>query len=220
MKALAVAASLALVLSAAPVFAQAGQGARPAQPAPTAPAPTAQTAPAPPPQPPAPFPQGAKIAFVNLQAIAQLSGEGKAATAKVQALIQKKQNEATAKQKALADNQNKVQSGTLNDAARAALEKEIERQNTEAQRFQQDAQTEINDLNQQLQNEFEQKLRPVLAELAKEKGIQVLLSATDAGLVWADAGLDLTMDAVKKLDSGGAAAAPKAAAPAPAPPKQ
>jgi outer membrane protein len=149
-----------------------------------------------------------------------LSAEGKAATGKVQALIQKKQNEATAKQKALADNQNKVQSGTLNDSARAALEKEIEKQTTEAQRFQQDAQTEINDLNQQLQNEFEQKLRPVLAELAKEKGIQVLLSATDAGLVWADAGLDLTMDAVKKLDAAGSAPKAAAPAPAPAPPKQ
>src|SRR6185369_9640834 len=148
MKVVVLAASLALVLSAAPVFAQA---ARPAQPAPVrptpAPAPAAQ-APAPvtpPPSPPAPFPAGAKVAYVNLQQIANLSVEGKNLTAQVQALMQKKQNEAAAKQKALADNQNKLQqSGALmSDAARTALEKDIERQNVEGQRFQQDAQAEI-----------------------------------------------------------------------------
>jgi hypothetical protein len=44
----------------------------------------------------------------------------------------------------------------------------------------------------------------------------VLLSAADAGVVWAEAGLDLTLDTVKKLDAM-AAAAKTAAAPAAAP---
>ena len=113
---------LALVwsLSAAPGHAQA-----PA--APPAAQPPAQTAPAP--QPPPVFPQGAKIGIVNLQLIAQLSVEGKASTAKVQALIAKKEGEAAAKAKQLQDNQTKLQQGgpLLNDAARAQLEKEIEK---------------------------------------------------------------------------------------------
>ena len=77
----------AFALSASPVFAQApGQApARPAQPQ-TAPARPA-TPPAAPPQfippPQVPFPAGAKIGFVNLQAIAQLTADGKAAAAKV-----------------------------------------------------------------------------------------------------------------------------------------
>jgi outer membrane protein len=225
MKVVVLAASLALGLSAAPILAQ--TPARPAQPTPaparpgTAPTPV----PAAPATPPAPFPVGAKVAYVNLQQVANLSAEGKSLTAKVQALMQKKQNEAAARQKSLADNQTKLQqSGTLlSEIARAALEKEIERQNVEGQRFQQDAQTEINELSQQLQNEFQQKLFPVLDLVAKEKGIDVLLSAADAGLVWAAPGLDLTMDAVRKLDEktlAGAkpAAPPAAAAPAPASP--
>jgi Skp family chaperone for outer membrane proteins len=215
MKVVVIAASLALGLSAAPVLAQA-----PARPAP-APARPASPAPAPaavPATPPAPFPVGAKIAYVNLQQIANLSAEGKGLTAKVQALMQKKQNEAAAKSKALADAQQKAaQSGALmSDTARAALEKDIERMNVEGQRFQQDAQAEINELSQQLQNEFQQKLFPILDLVAKEKGIDLLLSAADAGMVWASPGLDLTMDAVKKLDER-LAAKPAAAAPAPAP---
>ena len=219
MKVVVLAASLALGLSAAPVLAQ--TAGRPTQPAPTqakpaAPAPAPATPPA---TPPAPFPAGAKIAYVNLQQIANLSAEGKGLTAKVQALMQKKQNEAQAKSKALADNQNKLQtqSGLMSETARAALEKEIERQNVEGQRFQQDAQAEINELSQQLQNEFQQKLFPILDLVAKEKGIDILLSAADAGMVWAAPGLDLTMDAVRKLDEK-AGAKPAAAAPAPAAP--
>jgi Skp family chaperone for outer membrane proteins len=218
MKGSAVAATLAAVLSAAPVFAQAAGQARPAAP-PPAPA-AAQPAPLPLP-PPAPFPAGAKIAFVNLQQVANLSGEGKISTAKVQALMQKKQVEAQTRSKALADAQAKLQTSgaILSDAARAQLEKDIERMNIEGQRFQQDAQAEINELSQQLQGEFQQKLFPVLEAVSKEKGIQVLLSAADAGVVWAEAGLDLTLDTVKKLDALAAAAKTAGAPPAAAAPK-
>ena len=231
MKGAVIAASLAVVLSAAPAFAQAA-GQAPARPA--APAPPAAAQPAPAPQPPPPFPAGSKVAYVNLQQIANLSGDGKISTAKVQALMQKKQAEAAAKTKQLADAQTKLQqSGALmSEAARGQLEKDIERMNVEGQRFQQDAQAEINELSQALQNEFQQKLFPVLEAVSKEKGIQILLSAADAGVVWAEAGLDLTLDAVRKLDTMPAAApkaaapaapkpaAPPAAAPAPAAPKQ
>jgi outer membrane protein len=219
MKVVAISASLAVALSAAPLLAQ--TPARPPQPTQAKPAAPAPTTPAPPAAPPAPFPAGAKVAYVNLQQIANLSVEGKNLTAKVQALMQKKQNEAQSKSKSLADNQTKLQqSGALmSEAARDALTKEIERQNLEGQRFQQDAQSEINELSQQLQNEFQQKLFPILDLVAKEKGIDILLSAADAGMVWAAPGLDITMDAVKKLDektAGKPAAAAPAAAPAPA----
>jgi outer membrane protein len=216
MKVVVITASLALGLSAAPLLAQAP--ARPAQPSPARPATPAPAPAAAPATPPAPFPAGAKIAYVNLQQIANLSAEGKGLTAKVQALMQKKQNEAQAKSKALADAQQKLSqsSALMSDTARAALEKDIERMNVEGQRFQQDAQAEINELSQQLQNEFQQKLFPILDLVAKEKGIDLLLSAADAGMVWAAPGLDLTMDAVKKLDEK-MGAKPAAAAPAPAP---
>jgi len=228
MKVVVIAASLALASSAAPAFAQAAAGqARPAQPRPAAPAPAtpapapAQAAPATPPPPPAPFPAGAKIAFVNLQQIANQSAEGKALTAKVQALMQKKQNEAQSKQKALADAQQKLQSSgaLMSEAARDALGKDIERMNVEGQRFQQDAQSEINELSQQLQTEFQQKLFPILDSLVKEHDLHLLLSAADAGIVAGNPGIDLTMEAVKKLDEKTVAGGTKptsGAAPAPA----
>jgi outer membrane protein len=204
MRGFAIAASLVLVLSAAPAFAQTPAPARPAQP-------PARTAPAPAPEP-VPFPAGSKIAFVNLQQIAGLTAEGKAAAARVEALIQKKQNEGNDKAKSLAANQQKLQQsgGLLSDTARAQLEKDIEKQQVDGQRFQQDAQAEINELQQELQTDFQKKLLPIIQQLAQEKGLQILFSAADAGVIWAEPGLDLTMDAVKKMDAAiKPAAAPK-----------
>jgi Skp family chaperone for outer membrane proteins len=226
MRGFALVAAAAFVVSASPVFAQAQAGqapatrppapaqtpapARPTQPA-TAPAQPPQGAapavPAPAPQPPVPFPQGAKVGFVNLQAIAQLSSDGKAAAAKVNALAQKKQTEAADKAKLLQSNQQKLEtSGTvMSDAARAQLQKDIERQTLEGQRFEQDAQAELNELQQQLQQEFQTKLMPVLEAISKEKGLQVLFSAGDSGVIWAEPGIDLTLEAVKRLDTKPAA---------------
>ena len=77
---------------------------------------------------------GAKVGYVNLQVIAQLSDDGKAAAAKVNALTQKKQAEDGDKAKALQANQQKLQTGggVMSDAARGQLEKDIERQQREA----------------------------------------------------------------------------------------
>ncbi|MFN7914662.1 MAG: OmpH family outer membrane protein [Vicinamibacterales bacterium] len=200
MKGLALAAAVAFVVTASPVFAQAqapAGAARPAQPAP------AQAAPAQPaPPPPAPFPQGAKVGFVNLQAIAQLSADGKAAAAKVNALAQKKQTEAADKAKVLQTNQQKLETSgsVMSEAARAQLQKDIDRQTLEGQRFEQDAQQELTELQQQLQQEFQTKLMPVLEALSKEKGLQVLFSAGDSGVIWAEPGIDLTLEAVARLD--------------------
>jgi Skp family chaperone for outer membrane proteins len=172
--------------------------------------------------PPVPFPAGAKVGFVNLQAIAQLTADGKAAAAKVNALAQKKQTEGAEKTKALQANQQKLQTsgGVMSDAARGQLEREIERQQVDGQRFEQDAQAELNELQQELQKDFQAKLLPLLEAISKEKGLQVLFSAADAGVIWVEPGIDLTLEAVKRMDAAPkapAAAAPAAPAAPPAP---
>jgi outer membrane protein len=204
MRGSAIAASLALTviaLSAAPALAQ--TPAAPAKPAAAPAQPPAQPAPAPPAQPPAPFPAGAKIAFFNPQAVFQASADGRAAVARVNALIEKKQKENADKAKLLQGNQQKLQTSgsVMNEAARVQLEKEIEKQTKDAERFQQDAQAEINELQQEVQNEFVKKLSPIVEAIAVEKGLHLVLNAAESGLAWATPGLDLTGEVVKKLDA-------------------
>jgi Skp family chaperone for outer membrane proteins len=213
MRGFAILASLVVALGATSAFAQAPAPptARPApaqtpaaRPAPAQP--PAQASPAPAPKPPAPFPQGAKIGYVYLQQIAAQSKEGQAAQARVTKVTTQKQNEIGDKQKALQVNQQKLQTGgsVMSDAARGALEKDIDRQTRDLERLQQDAQADITELTQEVQAEFNKKLFPILEQLSVEKGLHMLFSATDAGLIWAADGLDLTMEAVKKLDAVGA----------------
>ncbi len=203
------------VVLAGPAWAQTP----PQTPAPTPPAgqqPAAQTPPAtqlPAPakqEPPKPFPEGAKIAYVNLNLVAQNSNEGKAASAKIQEFLKKKNAELADKQKALQGLQGKLQQGAsvMSDQARAQLEKDITRQSRELQIGQEDAQTEQQQLTQQLQNEFQDKLLPIIDQIANEKGLHMVFSA-DGGPIWADRGLDLSAEVIKRLDASPKTAPPK-----------
>src|SRR5262245_22950500 len=109
MKGLALGAALTVIVVASAAHAQTPppqtpppQTQKPTPPTPQTQKPVAPTIPAPaaaPAAPPAPFPEGAKVAFVVLQRIANESADGKAATAKIQALQQKKATELNDKQK-------------------------------------------------------------------------------------------------------------------------
>jgi outer membrane protein len=206
----ALAATIAIVLGGAPLAAQApGQPAQaPAQPAAQAPA---QPAAPPAPAPPRPFPEGAKVAFVNIQRVANESAEGKAATAKVKELNDRKLAELGERQKSIQAAHQKLQQNltVLSDTARAQAEKDIERQQVELQRATQDAQEEVQELQQELQIEFQKKLLPVINALSIEKGLHMVFSQVDSGLVWADPGLDITAEVIRRFDQATGATAPK-----------
>jgi len=207
----------AVALTAGPAWAQAT--AKPTPPA-TPPAATqkpAEPAAQPPATPPSaaaapkPFPEGAKVAYIDLQYIASNSVEGKAATAKIQEYAKKKTAELEGKQKALEAARNKLlQGGTvLSDSARGQMEKEIDKMARELQYAQQEAQSEQQALTQDLQNDFQTRLNPVIDQVAQEKGLHLVLSIADSGAVWVNTGLNISLEVMKRLDSAKPAAAPK-----------
>ena len=171
-----------------------------------------------------------RMAFLDLQRIAAESVEGKVASGKVQELTKKKGAELQEKTKALQTNQQKLQQGAavLNDAARTQTQKEIDRLTVEIDRFQEDANAEVQEMQQQLQAEFQEKLRPIVDGMVKELAIGLLFSAGDAGAIYVDPSLDITAEVIKRFDTAMASkpagvkpAAPAAAKPAaPAPSTQ
>jgi Skp family chaperone for outer membrane proteins len=154
-------------------------------------------------QPPRPFPEGAKVAFVDIQAIASNSVEGKSASSKLDAFRKKTNDALVAKSTSLKAMQDKLSSGgsVMNDQARSQLEKEIEKGQRELQFAQQDAQTELTDMTNQLQAEFQEKLNPVLEQVRAEKGLLMIFSIRDSGIIAVDVGLDLSAEVVKRFDS-------------------
>jgi Skp family chaperone for outer membrane proteins len=157
------------------------------------------------------------MAFLDLQRVAAESAEGKVASGRVQELTKKKTAELQEKTKALQANQEKMKAGgaVLNDAARAQTQREIDRLTVEIDRFQEDANAEVQQLQQELQGDFQEKLRPVVDALVKELSIGLLFSAGDAGAIYVDPSLDITGEVIKRFDSGKYKPAPAAAGAAP-----
>jgi len=205
--------AIGIALMAGPV--NAGQTPAAPKPAPAAGAPAAQTPPAAAqpaaaPAPPRPFPEGAKIAYVNVQRIASESVEGQAATKRLTSLREEKEKDLAARNAKFEDARKRLETSAsvLSESVRGTQQKEVERLQTDLQRATQDAQKAVEDLQNELQLEFQRKLLPVLSEVSAAKGLHMVFSSIDSGVVWADPGLDITTDIIKKLDAA-AAAAPK-----------
>jgi outer membrane protein len=197
LKMLIVIAAIGLTLAAGPGYAQAPATQPPAT------TPPAAAAPAPAPRPPAPFPEGTKFAVIDIQAVASNSAEGKAATAKLDELRKKKNSELVAKQTSLKALQDKLTSGgsVMNDQARGQLEKDIEKGRRDLEFAQQDAQTEVTDMTNELQGQFQEKLNPVIEQLRVDKGLLMIFSVRDSGIVAIEPGLDLSGELIKRFDA-------------------
>ena len=184
----------------------------------TEPVPPAQATPARP-----PFPAGAKFAFVDLQRVAAESVEGQAANAKVQELSEQKLAEIEEKNTTLQASQQKLQQGltVLSPDVRLQLQRDIDKMLLDIERFSQDADVEVGALQQTLQIEFQQKLLPVIDQVATEKQLESIFSVGDSGLVWAASSLDLTDEIIRQFDASGSPPPPApAASPSPSPPPE
>src|SRR5262249_31326764 len=96
------------------------------------------------------------VVVVDFEKAIVESTEGKQAADKFNAALQAKQNDLEKRQKDLEDQQRKLQNGarTLSDAAKAELQRDIDRRTTELQRLNEDAQKEMQSMRDQL-------LRPI-----------------------------------------------------------
>lgn len=153
---------------------------------------------------PAPFPEGAKVAYVFMQGVFNGSADGKAAAAKMQEFEKKKTAEIQAKVKEGEALQAKINQGStvLNDNARAQAQRELQRLQREIQAMQEDAQLEAEQMRQQLLEQFSRKVNPIIAAVAKERGLHMVFSVSDqANVAWADPGLDLTQEIIKRVDA-------------------
>ncbi len=150
-----------------------------------------------------PLPEGAKIAFIDLQRIADQSTAGKAAIGQVKVLTDKK----TAEVQSLQTQQNaleqkrQTQGSLMSAQALSQTDKDIERLKLDIQYKQSAGQKEIDDLQQDLMNEFVQKVAPIVEAFAKEKGLLAVLDARSGAGFWAADGMDISAEIIKRLDA-------------------
>lgn len=171
-------------------------------PAPTVPA-NPQTAAPKPPSPPVPFPADAKMGFVNMQQVVQESKLGKMGSTRAKDLSDKKMAEITTKNTQIQKLNQEISTGTnvLAPAVLAAKQAEVAKAQNELQFMQQQAQTDVDNLQNELFNDFLEKVLPVCEELRAEKNLWVIWNLGEGSNVTAvNKGLDLSDEIVKRLD--------------------
>jgi outer membrane protein len=153
---------------------------------------------------PVPFPAEAKVAFLDLQAVVQQSKLGKQGRDAMQALNDKLGAELAAKNKEIQALQDKMktQQGVVSEAVFNTMAKQLDSLTREAQFKQQDAQAQVDSLNQDLLKSFQEKVLPIVEEVRKERGLWIIFALGDnSNIAAAHAGLDLSQEIVKRLDA-------------------
>ena len=117
-----------------------------------------------------------KTMVVSLQRIATESADGRAASQRLATLLQKMTQDLAAKQKELA-----------------------QPTGAEFQRLAQQSQLDYANAQRQAQAELRAKLAPIVADIAAQRGVDVVLNADT--VVWAATRLDVTNEVISKLDS-------------------
>jgi Skp family chaperone for outer membrane proteins len=144
---------------------------------------------------------GPTVVTVSMQRVSSQSDIGKRANQQLEALRQERGRELAAKQKELEEVVRQLaRSEGVSPADRERLTKDEARRRTEFQQLTQQAQVAFQSTQGKLQAEVRGHLAPILADIAKRYGAEVVLNL-DAAVAWAAPGTDTTDEVVRRLNA-------------------
>jgi len=164
--------------------------------------------------------QLSKVAIVDFERAVVESAEGKKASEKFNVTFKAKQEDLEKRQKDIDDSTKKLQNGarTLADAAKAEIQRDIDRKNTELQRVNEDAQKELQSLRDELLRPIAEKATALMNAMAEEQGYTLVvdISNPQTNVVFWNAKNAVTDELIKRIDAAPPAVseAPKQTAPA------
>ena len=203
------------ILVAAPVCAQTTNTAS----SPLPPAPGAASDPA-----PSTTVGGSKIGTINIQNAILYSNEGQRDFEAMRKKLEPKQNELKSQSDQVEElkKQLNTQGNTLNDDAKANLQRQIEQKQKALERGQQDFQEEVSGQENEIAQRILQKMAPIVVKYASDHGFRMILDTSNpwpqGPVLWAktdDVDVDITKPVVDAYNTqSGVAAPPRSAAPA------
>jgi Skp family chaperone for outer membrane proteins len=143
----------------------------------------------------------ARIACFSPQRAFAESADGKTTLARLTALQNERARAIDEKNKTLQIQEQALErsAGLLSDSARTQRTAEVEKLRIDVQRFIEDAQAELMGMQRDAENAFVVKLKPALAKVAQDRGLQIVLNADDGQVAWFDAAVDITSDVLRQL---------------------
>jgi outer membrane protein len=166
--------------------------------------------------------QTAKVAVVDFERAVVESAEGKKSSEKFNVTLKAKQADLETRQKDIDDSTKKLQTGarTLSDPAKATLQRDIDRKNTELQRLNDDAQKELQGMRDDLLRPIAERATAILNAMAAQDGYTLVvdISNPQSNVAFWNPKNDITAELVKRIDASGPLDAAKAPATKPTTP--
>jgi len=144
-------------------------------------------------------PKVKKLAMVDMQRVLNETKAGKAARAKLEKSSKSKQAKFDKKRAALEAEAGKL--GTLKGQELAAAQEKLQRESVELQNMLMALEQELGDQHNKLLESMYQNAQAIVAELAKEKGLDLVLVRDPMTVIYAKDGLDITGEVVSRYDA-------------------
>ena len=147
--------------------------------------------------------QPMKVGVVNSQEVLEKSLEGKRVTAQLEAKNKTLQEDLARLDDKIRDLETRLntQRLTLSQEALGNLAADLDKQRTERSRFVEDSRRELSDLQLRLFNRLQGELRPVIAEIGKEKNLDLIFDVGGSGIIYFNPATDLTQDVIQRYDA-------------------
>lgn len=144
-----------------------------------------------------------RVAVIDIDRIAQESAKGQAMFTELQAMQEEILRGRQTREQEIRDLTNRAGSQLLSAEARADLTRDIERKQTDLQRWLEDQQREFNEKQTTGFQALEQELGPVVEEVARERNIQLILRVTPGLTFIMDAALDISGEVITRFNALG-----------------
>jgi outer membrane protein len=140
-----------------------------------------------------------KIGVIDSQMLIQKSKIGIAANAKFENIGKQKQQQVQNMQAGIKKLEKELVSAALNNATREKKSLELQEKKTNFKRFVEDAQKEIQMLNQKELRSLQEKIYPIIQQIGKEKGFSLIVDINTR--IYHDQAVDITNDVIKAMDA-------------------
>jgi len=144
-----------------------------------------------------------KLGMVNSQEILDKSVEGQRVLAQLQAADKKYTESITRLDDQIKQLQNRLsaQRLTLTAEAAAGIQADIQKKQTERQRTAEDAVRSMQELQVTTLGQLQTQLLPIIEQLRKDKGLDVIFDLGKSGAAFVSPAVDLTAEVIRRYDA-------------------
>lgn len=147
--------------------------------------------------------QPMKFSVVDSTQVLEKSKEGKRVTAQLEAKNKTLQEDLARLDDKIRDLETRLntQRLTLSQEALGNLMADLDKQRTARTRFVEDSRRELNDLTQRLFQRLQTELRPIIADVGKEKNLDIIFDIGGSGIIYFNPAVDITPEVIQKYDA-------------------